>query len=81
MTKITENTIEKFSTFVIFQTAIGKVNVEVFVKDETVWLTQKAMGQLFAVESHTITYHLKEIYKAMNLTKKQLLEKLEQFQF
>jgi hypothetical protein len=35
------------------------VNVEVFVKDETVWLTQKTMGQFFGVESHTITCHQK----------------------
>jgi hypothetical protein len=29
--------------------------------DETIWLTQKSMGELFGVESHTITYHLKAL--------------------
>ena len=31
--------------------------------DETFWLTQKKTAELFGVESNTITYHLKEIYK------------------
>ncbi len=53
--------------FLLYTTASGKVKVEVFVKDETVWLTQKATGQLFGVERHTITYHLKEIFKSGEL--------------
>ena len=36
--------------------------------DETIWLTQKAMGELFQVESHTINYHLREIYKTNELS-------------
>jgi hypothetical protein len=36
-------------------------------EDETFWITQKAMGELFDVESHTITYHLQEIYKTKEL--------------
>jgi hypothetical protein len=41
--------------------------VNVFLEDETIWLTQKSIGELFNVESHTITYHLKEIYKSHEL--------------
>jgi len=74
------NQLEKFSNFVIFKTDTGKVNVEVFVKDETVWLTQKAMGQLFGVESHTITYHLKEIYKTGELDEKATTRKIRAVQ-
>ena len=55
------------SDFLLYTAANGKVKVEVFVQDETVWLTQKTMGQLFGVESHTITYHLKEIFKTGEL--------------
>ena len=47
-----------------------------FVKDETVWLAQKTMGQLFGVESHTITYHLKEIYKTCELDEKATTRKI-----
>jgi len=32
------------------------------LQDETLWMTQKSMGELFGVESHTVTYHLKEIF-------------------
>lgn len=35
--------------------------------NETFWMTQKLMAELFGVESHTITYHLKEIYKTGEL--------------
>jgi hypothetical protein len=67
---VANNNLENPSNFIIFRTTTGKVNVEVFVKDETVWLTQKTMGQFFGVESHTITYHLKEIYKTGELRDK-----------
>lgn len=71
-----ESKLTKFSNFVIFQTETGKINVDVFVKDETVWLTQKAMGKLFKVESNTITYHLKEIYKTGELEEKATTRKI-----
>ncbi len=49
---------DKQTNFLLYTGNDGKVNVEVFLKDETVWLTQKAMGQLFGVESHTITMYV-----------------------
>jgi hypothetical protein len=52
---------------VLYQTEDGKVAVDVRFEDETFWITQKAMGELFAVESHTITYHLQEIFKSAEL--------------
>jgi len=51
------------SPILLYQTADANINVEVTYLDESFWLTQKAMAQLFGVESHTITYHLKEIFK------------------
>lgn len=51
----------------LYSTPSGAVRVEVVFEDETFWLTQKKMGELFGVESHTITYHLKEIYKSREL--------------
>jgi len=38
---------QKLSNFVIFQTEEGKVNIDVFFADETLWLTQKVMAELF----------------------------------
>jgi len=52
---------------ILYQTDNGKVAVDVRFKDETFWLTQKAMAELFDVESHTITYHLQEIFRTDEL--------------
>jgi hypothetical protein len=54
--------LEKFSNFVIFKTATGKVNIDVFFQDETLWLTQKKMAELFEKGRSTITEHLKNIF-------------------
>lgn len=51
------------SKIILYKTDDGQVSVDVYFSDETFWLTQKAMGELFDVESHTITYHLQEIFK------------------
>jgi len=41
------NLSDKQSNFLLYTGNDGKVNIEVFLKDETVWLTQKAMAELF----------------------------------
>ncbi|WP_264554202.1 virulence RhuM family protein [Flavobacterium sp. N2038] len=51
----------------LYQTSEANINIEVTFLDENFWLSQKAMALLFGVESHTITYHLKEIYKSLEL--------------
>ena len=51
----------------LYQTNESNVNVEITYLDESFWLTQKTIAHLFGVESHTITYHLKEIYKNFEL--------------
>lgn len=52
---------------IFYSTPTGDVKIEVIFNEETFWLTQKRMAELFGVESHTITYHLKEIYKTGEL--------------
>ena len=49
---------------IFYSTPDGTVRVEVMYEGETFWLSQKKMAELFGVESHTITYHLQEIYKS-----------------
>ena len=71
-----KNLPEKQTDFLLYTGKGGKISIEVFLKDETVWLTQKAMGQLFGVESHTITYHLKEIFKFSELDEKATTRKI-----
>jgi hypothetical protein len=50
--------------FLIFTSQEGKNSIEARYEDETIWLTQKLMGELFEVGTNTINYHLKEIFKS-----------------
>jgi hypothetical protein len=68
-----ENTeLQLFSNFVIFQTENGKVNIDVFFKDETLWLTQKLIAELFEKGRTTITEHLQKIFAEGELNEKQV---------
>lgn len=53
--------------FLIYNTLDKNISVDALVKDETIWLTQKSMAELFDVEPNTITYHLQEIFKSGEL--------------
>lgn len=54
--------LQKFSNFVIFQTLSGKVNVDVFFQNDTLWLTQKTIATLFEKDRSVITKHLKNVF-------------------
>ncbi|GHV03779.1 hypothetical protein AGMMS50229_03730 [Campylobacterota bacterium] len=45
----------------------GETEVEVYFVDDNMWLSQQVMSELFDVEEHTITYHIKEIFKSGEL--------------
>ena len=49
--------------FLIFTSQTGDNTIEVRVEGETVWLTQKMIGELFDVGVNTVNYHLKELFK------------------
>ncbi len=51
----------------IYQTADGQTTIDVKFENETVWLTQKQMAQLFDKDSDTIALHLKNIYQSGEL--------------
>lgn len=67
--------IKRLNNFVIFQTEDGKVNVEVFYHDETIWLTQKLIARLFEVDRSVITKHLSNIFEEGELDKKSVCAK------
>jgi len=48
--------------YLTFIAASGKGGVEAIYADENIWLTQKMMGVLYDVETHTINYHLKKVF-------------------
>jgi hypothetical protein len=50
------------NNFIIYDSPSGEVRVDVFVEEETVWLTQKGMGELFGVSKSTISEYLSNIF-------------------
>jgi len=48
--------------YLTFVAASGEGGVEAVYADENIWLTQKMMGELYDVETHTINYHLKKVF-------------------
>jgi hypothetical protein len=62
--------------FLLYKNEQGDVKVEVLLQDETIWLTQKKMGDLFSVETNTINYHLKEIFKSSELDENSVIRKI-----
>ena len=56
--------------FLLYKTADESVSVNAIVKDETIWLTQKAMAQLFGVNVSSISRHLKNIFDEHELDEK-----------
>ena len=56
------SSLTKFKNFVIFKTSNGKVNIDVYFQDETLWLTQKLIAELFEKGRSTITEHLNKIF-------------------
>lgn len=59
---------QEIKQFVFYVSPEGKVAVDVLVHDETVWLTQKKMADLFGVEVQTINHHLSEVYETQELS-------------
>ena len=57
------------SEIILYTTPEGHVKVEVILQDETVWLTQKAMGELFGVVKSTISEHLSGIFEEGELSR------------
>ena len=64
------NGLQKFPNFVLFKTSDGKVNIDVFFKDDTLWLTQKALSVLFEKDRTVISKHLKNIFESGELEEK-----------
>jgi len=54
----------------------GELELNVSVTKDTLWLTQKQLGELFNVESHNITYHIQNIYKQKELEKNPTTQKI-----
>ena len=60
---------------IFYTTPEGVTKVEVVFQDETFWLSQRRMAELFDVEVNTINYHLKEIFKSNELKEEATIRK------
>ncbi|MFI5253159.1 MAG: virulence RhuM family protein [Bacteroidota bacterium] len=70
-----KNIVPQESDFLLYTTPDGDVRVDVLFSDETVWLTQKRMADLFGVEVNTINYHIKEVFKSAELKEESVIRK------
>ena len=61
--------------FLIYKSADEDVSVNAIIKDESIWLTQKAMAQLFDCSTDNISLHLKNIFSEGELDANQTTEK------
>lgn len=63
--------------FLIYNTPQFNTKISVVVKDETIWLTQKAMAELFDVKVPAISKHLKNIFEEGELSENTTISKME----
>ncbi len=64
------------SNILLYKTKQGEVRVEVIFNNETFWMSQKRMADLFGVDVRTINYHLSQIYESGELTKEATIRKI-----
>ena len=57
------------SDFFLYKDSNGEVKVEIYIFNETVWLPQDKIAQLFGVDRSIVTEHLKNVYKSGELSK------------
>ena len=72
-----ENEMMEHSEILLYSDENGKEFVSVVFKDETFWLTQKAMAELFDVQTPAISKHLKNIFADGELEESMVVSKME----
>ena len=65
---------------ILYRTPKGARRIEVLFDDDTFWLDQRKIGELFGVTIPTVSHHLAEIYEAGELTEAATLRKIERVQ-
>ena len=56
-----------FTEFLLYKTPNNQVKVEIFLKNENIWLTQEKIAMLCGVDRSVITKHLKNIFESAEL--------------
>ena len=68
--------ITKQMEMVLYHSEQSDVNVNAIIKDETIWITQKAMAELFGIDKSGISRHLSNIFKSGELDEKVVVAKI-----
>lgn len=71
-----DNIQEEFSDFLFYSGGDGSIKVQVILGDETVWLSQRGMAEVFGVDVRTISYHLGEIFRSGELNENSVIQKI-----
>jgi hypothetical protein len=66
--------------FILYKDASGNIKVEVLLQNETVWLTQKALAELFQVGIPAVAKHIQNIYESGELEMEATISKMETVQ-
>ena len=66
----------KEAMFLMYRAADEDVSVNALIKDESIWLSQKGMAELFACTTDNISLHLKNIFLSGELEKESVTEKI-----
>jgi hypothetical protein len=68
---------EGFNEILLYTTPNGKVKVEIYLQNETIWLTQQKIADLFGVQRPAVTKHLKNIFETGELKENSVSSILE----
>jgi len=66
---------ETEKSIIIYQPVEGQAGIDVRVESETVWLSQRQMGELFDVDVRTISEHLSNVFSSGELEKEATIRK------
>ena len=80
MNKIEMSKYNPSTEFLLYKTSNGYIKVDVLLQNETIWLTQKKIAELFDVNVPEISKHLSKIYDDGELKRKATVSKMETVQ-
>lgn len=69
---------QEFGEIIIYQTEDGRTKLDVRVQDETVWLSQKQMAELFQTARTNVVEHIQHIYQEKELDEESTCRKFRQ---
>ena len=63
------NPSDELNNFILYTAPSGEVKIEIYIQNDTIWLTQQKIADLFGVDRTVVTKHLQNIYTEGELNK------------